>query len=128
MISQHDLTKIFLQQWGKVADEANIKLYSRKWWKSTRTGKSNSYRLSDEGFRFLTSTLGLISYEIQFNDNTDTNAQFIINLEKYIDCPYYLTTNSIIVFSERKSIELSLFTDDINKFLIQKALKHQQNI
>lgn len=128
MISQKDLTKIFLHQWGKTTDEANIKLYSRKWWKSTRTSKSNSYRLSDEGFEFLINTLGLISYEILFNDTTKTNAQFIINLEKYIDCPYYLTSNSVIVFSERKSIELGLFTDDINKFLIQKSLKHQQNI
>ena len=127
MISQNDLTKIFLQQWGKVADDANVKLYLRKWWKSTRVGKDNSYRLSEEGFNFLTRELKLVSYEILF-DNIETNAQFIINLEKYIDCPYYLTSYSVIVFSERKSVELSLFTDDINKFLIQKSLKHQQNI
>lgn len=119
------LTKIFLQQWGKSIDPANVSLYSRKWWQSSRTGK-NSFRLSDEGFDFLTSELELKSYEIPFTEPIDLSPQTIIFLERYIDCPYYLTNQSVTVFSEKKSFELYLFSDDIRKYGLIKAMKERE--
>ena len=49
MITRTALTKIFLQQWGKSTDDANLELYNRRWWQSNRIGKSNAFRLSDDG-------------------------------------------------------------------------------
>ena len=57
MIDRNSLTKIFLQQWGKSIDDANVELYNRKWWQSNRVNKPNAFRLSDEGYEFLTVTL-----------------------------------------------------------------------
>ena len=57
MISRTALTKIFLQQWGKSIDDANVQLFSRKWWQSTRVGKDSAFRLSDEGYEFLVKEL-----------------------------------------------------------------------
>jgi hypothetical protein len=126
MISRDALTKIFLQQWGKSIDDANVKLYGRKWWQSTRTGKDNAFRLSDDGYMFLTSDLDLAAYEIPFTEPIDLSPQTIIFLERYVDCPYYLTNMSITVFSERKSFELMLFSDDIRKFGLIKAMNERQ--
>jgi hypothetical protein len=126
MISRDVLTKIFLQQWGKSIDEANVRLFSRKWWQSTRVNKQSAFRLTDEGFDFLVSTLELKTYEIPFTEPIELSPQTIIFLERYIDCPYYLTSQSITVFSEKKSFELYLFSDDIRKFGLIKAMNERQ--
>jgi len=126
MISRDSLTKIFLQQWGKSTDEANLELYSRKWWQSNRASKQTAFRLSEEGFDFLTLTLDIKMYEVPFTESIELSPQTIIFLERYIDCPYYLTNQSITVFSERKSFELYLFSDDIRKFGLVKAMNERQ--
>lgn len=126
MIPRNALTKIFLQQWGKSTDDANVQLYGRKWWQSNRANKQTAFRLSDEGYEFLAGTLELKEYEIPFTEPIELSPQTIIFLEKYIDCPYYLTNKSITVFSERKSFELMLFSDDIRKFGLVKAMNERQ--
>ncbi len=126
MIERDTLTKIFLKQWGKGIDDTNVKLYSRKWWQSTRVGKQSAFRLSDEGFKFLTDDLDLQSYEVPFTEPIELSPQTIVFLERYMDCPYYLTNQSITVFSERKSFELMLFSDDIRKFGLVKAINERE--
>jgi len=126
MIQKDTYTKIFLQQWGKSFDEANMKLYGHKWWQSNRSNKQTNFRLSLEGFEFLTTELELTCYEIPFTEPIDLSPQTIIFLERYIDCPYFLTNQSISVFSERKSFELMLFSDDIRKFGLIKAINERQ--
>ena len=126
MITRDTLTKIFLQQWGKSTDEVNMKLFSRKWWQSTRVNKQTAFRLSDEGYEFLIKELDLKDYEIPFTEPLELSPQTIVFLERYIDCPYYLTTQSITVFSERKSFELYLFSDDIRKFGLVKAMSERE--
>jgi len=126
MIDRDTLTKIFLQQWGKSIDDANLNMYSRTWWQSNRVNKQNAFRLSDKGFEFLTTELELKSYEVPFTESIELSPQTIIFLERYIDCPYFLTTESITVFSEKKSFELYLFSDDIRKFGLIKAMNERQ--
>jgi hypothetical protein len=126
MITQDALTKIFLQQWGKSTDDANIAIFKRKWWQSNRASKQTALRLSDEGFEFLTTELDLKAYEIPFTEPIELSPQTIIFLERYVDCPYYLTIESITVFTERKSFELMLFSDDIRKFGLIKAMNERE--
>ena len=126
MITRDALTKIFLQQWGKSTDEANFKIYSRKWWQSTRVSKQTAFRLSDEGFEFLVNELDMKSYEIPFTEPIELSPQTIVFLERYVDCPYYLSIESITVFAERKSFELMLFSDDIRKFGLIKAMNERE--
>ena len=120
------LTKIFLQQWGKSTDDANVKLFGRKWWQSNRVGKDNAIRLTEEGFDFLSTELEIKFYDIPFTEPIELSPQTIVFLERYIDCPYYLTNKSITVFSERKSFELYLFSDDIRKFGLIKAMNERE--
>lgn len=132
MISRDSYTKIFLQQWGKSFDTANVEMYGRKWWQTNRASKPNAYRLTEDGFNFLTTDLEIKSYEITFTEPIELSPQTIIFLEKYIDSPYFLTNQSITVFTEKKSFELMLFSDDIRKYGLIKAInereKSQNNI
>ena len=126
MIERDTLTKIFLNQWGKSTDEANLRLYSHKWWQSNRINKKNAFRLSQDGYDFLVNELDLKMYEVPFTEPIELSPQTIIFLERYIDCPYFLTNQSITVFSERKSFELYMFSDDIRKFGLVKAVTERE--
>lgn len=104
----------------------NVKYHMYKWWHST--AKSSGLRLSDEGYDFLTKTLNLEAYEVPFAHDMELNPSVIVFLSKHIECPYLLKYNSVTVFSERKSIELYLFSGDIRRYGLVKAIKAQENL
>lgn len=128
MIDKDTYTKIFLKAWDKSTDDANLRLYKRTWWQNNRTKDSGGLRLTDQGYEFLVGTLELKEYEIPFTEPIEMSPQTIIFLDRFIDCPYYLTNQSITVFSEKKSFELMLFSDDIRKFGIIKAINRLENL
>ena len=131
MISREAYTKIFLKNLERSTDEANVKLHLHRWWKSNRTKKAGGLRLSDEGYSFLIEELQLEEYEIPFNAKIEISPQTIIFFDQFLDCPYYLTTQSLTVFSEKKAFELYMFSDDIRKYGLVKAInsrrKNNQN-
>lgn len=106
----------------KSIDEANVKLHMHKWWQSHRSKTDGGLRLSEEGFNFLTTDCDIQSYSIPFTENIDLSPQVIIFFDRHMDCPYFLTNSAIIVFSERKSFELYMFSDDIRKYGLVKAM------
>jgi hypothetical protein len=125
MISRETYTKIFLQQKEKSVDSANIKHHMYKWWQSHRSKDQGGLRLSDDGFDFLINELELKMYEVPFTEPIELSPQTIIFFDRNMDCPYYLTNQSITVFSERKSFELYMFSDDIRKYGLVKAMNRQ---
>lgn len=125
MISKEIYTKIFLQQNNRSIDAANVKLHLYKWWQSHRSKTEGGLRLSEEGFNFLTTELDLKSYTIPFTDPIDLSPQVIIFFDRHMDCPYFLTNSAIIVFSEKKSFELYMFSDDIRRYGLVKAMNKQ---
>jgi hypothetical protein len=125
MISRETYTKIFLQQKDKSIDSANIKHHMYKWWQSHRSKDQGGLRLSNDGFDFLINELELKMYDVPFTEPIELSPQTIIFFDRNMDCPYYLTNQSITVFSERKSFELYMFSDDIRKYGLVKAMNRQ---
>jgi hypothetical protein len=119
-------TKIFLKQAGQTISEENVRTKMRLWWKNNRTKKEGGLRLTDEGLEFVTQTLELAAYEVPFPLSLDLKPQVIIFLDKFIDCPYYLTEKSITVLSERKCFELYLFNGDVQKYGLTKAMSRKK--
>jgi hypothetical protein len=125
MINKETFTKIFLKEANKSIDTANIKLHLHKWWQSHRNKNSGGLRLTEEGLNFLSNELQIKSYTVPFTEEIDLSPQVIIFFDRHMDCPYFLTNSAIIVFSERKSFELYMFSDDIRKFGLVKAINRQ---
>lgn len=125
MISKETYTKIFLQQKDRSTDSANVKHHLYKWWQSHRSKDVGGLRLSWEGYKFLIEELELQNFEIPFTEPIDLSPQTIIFFDRHMDSPYYLTNQAIVVFSERKSFELMLFSDDIRKYGLVKAMNNQ---
>jgi hypothetical protein len=127
MISREAYTKIFLTSLERSCDDANVQLYQHRWWKSNRTKRGGGLRLSDEGFEFLINELNLIEYEVPFTSRIELSPQTIIFFDQFLDCPYYLTEKSLTVFSEKKSFELYMFSDDIHKYGLIKAMNARKD-
>lgn len=124
-MNKETYTKIFLSSNDQTITEDNVKLHQRRWWMNNRRKLQGGLRLTDEGFKFVREILDVQVYEVPFPVTLDLKAEVILFLDKFIDCPYYLTPVSIFVLSERKNFELHLFAGDVHKYGLIKAMKRK---
>ena len=117
-------TKIFLNELGKAQSNKNVKQYMPLWWMNTRIKDTGGLRLTEEGYNLL-QDINLATYDIPYPREMPLTTQVVIFLDQFIDCPYYLTNRSITVTNERKAVELGLFSGDVRKYGITKAMKRQ---
>jgi hypothetical protein len=124
-MNQDTYTRVFLKNAEMAVTDENVSVYLRKWFMNTRKKAEGGLRLTDDGFDFVKDSLELKLYEVPFPATLDLKPQVILFLDKFIDCPYYLTPESITVLSERKNFELHLFAGDVRQFGLIKAMKRK---
>ena len=115
-------TKIFLKNANISIGENTLKEYMPMWWKNSRSKNFGGLRLTDEGITFIKEKLQLQTYDVPFPNDFNLTTQVIIFLDKYLDTPYYLADDGVIVTNEKKAMELMLFSGDIRKYGLNKAL------
>ena len=120
-------TKIFLKQADKSINEVSVKEHLSLWWQNTRSKEQGGLRLTEEGFRFITEELDLQTYDIPYPLDFELTTNTIIWLDNFIDCPYLLGRKGIVVTNERKALELTLFSGDVRKYGLTKALNNQKS-
>ena len=120
-------TKIFLKQANISIGENTLKEYMPLWWKNSRSKSTGGLRLTDDGITFLKEKLQIQTYDVPFPNDFNLTTQTIIFLDKYIDCPYYLADDGVIVTNEKKAMELMLFSGDIRKYGLNKALSRLES-
>lgn len=118
-------TKLFLRMLGQSISDNNVKAMMPVWWYNTRNKDKGGLRLTDEGFEVL-QKIDIATYDIAFPRDMSLTTQVIIFLDQFIDCPYYLTNRSITVTHEKKAVEITLFSGDLRKYGITKAMKRHQ--
>ena len=118
-------TKLFLKELDKSTNDANVKQYMPLWWKNTRSKDSGGLRLTEAGYEIL-QEIDLATYDIPYPKDMPLTTQVIVFLDQFITCPYYLTNRSIVVTEQKKAVELSLFSGDLRKYGIVKAMKRQE--
>lgn len=121
-------TKIFLQQANLPIDDQTVRTYIIKWWKNPREKLDSGLTLTDEGFRFLIEDLGIKSYTIKFPKGFQFTSQVVLWLDQFLDCPNYYTQKEITIFKEKKAAELMLFSGDVRKYGLAKALARQRSL
>ena len=126
MNSKETYTKIFLKQADIAISETSLKQYMPLWWQNTRGKEIGGLRLTDDGFDFLVEKIDLQMYEVPFPKDFKLTTQTVIFLDRFINCPYYLTPRSIYVTDEKKSMELHLFSGDLRKYGLVKAIERQK--
>ena len=119
-------TKIFLKNADISINPNTLKEYLPMWWKNSRSKDVGGLRLTDKGLDFITKKLDLKTYEVPFPVDFSVTPQTIIFLDRFITCPYFLADDGIIVTNEKKAMELMLFSGDIRKYGISKAMTRQE--
>ena len=120
-------TKVFLKQLGKAVSDVSVAEYMPVWWQNTRSKDQGGLRLTEAGFSMLKDELELAVYTVPFPKDFEYTTNTIIWMDRFIDCPYFLTARDITVTSEKKAIELHLFSGDIKKYGLNKAMSRQKN-
>lgn len=118
-------TKIFLKELGKSYNDLAVKEFMPLWWQNNRSKNTGGLRLTEAGFDILTE-IDLATYDIPYPRDMPLTTQVIIFLDQFIDCPYFLTNRSITVTNEKKAVELTLFSGDLRKYGLTKALSRQK--
>ena len=118
-------TKLILKELGKTFNNSVVAEYMPLWWQNTRQKDKGGLRLTEAGFDALNQA-GITTYNIPFPLDMPLTTQTIIFLDQFIDCPYFLTNKNVTVTNERKAVELTLFSGDIRKYGMSKALKRSE--
>jgi len=119
-------TKIFLKQLDKSVNDVTLKEYIPVWWQNTRVKEQGGLRLTDEGIRVVIEDLQISTYDVPYPVDFSLTTQSILFLDKFIDCPYYMGSRGITVLDEKKALELHLFSGDIRKYGLTKAMNRQK--
>ena len=124
-MNKETYTKVFLKQAEIAISDVTMKEYMSTLWQNTRVKEEGGLRLTDYGLEFLKTKLELATYEIPFPKDFELTTNTIIWLDQFIDCPYWLCKYSIEVTDEKKALELHLFSGDVKKYGLTKALNRQ---
>ena len=76
-------------------------------------------RLTDNGYGHLVTKLDIKNWIIDIRDNELTH-RFLLDLDKFIDCPYYIVKGrwpKIVIFKEQTYFTLALHNKDFESFL-----------
>lgn len=128
MDQKTQLTKILLEQLEISTDQKSLKDWYRLWWVNPRPNNFQSMRLTDRGCEDFEEKLKLKTYKIIFPTPLETvTNQFILDLERFIDGPYFVSRNYIKVFTEKMAIQLVLFSGDLQKYTLAKTMSQKNN-
>ena len=120
-------TKIFLKEAGKSVNESTLQEFMPVWWQNNRSKDKGGLRLTDQGIEFITEEIELTTYEVPFPKDFTMTSNTLVWLDEFIDCPYWIGRHGMIVTNEKKALELHLFSGDVKKYGINKALSKQKN-
>lgn len=119
-------TKTFLKQLNKPIDEELIKHYTSEWWKNPVSKKQGGLRLTDEGFRVIVEDLELQVYEVPYSSKLEFTTRILLWIDNFVKCPYYLGRSRIYVTDEKVALELHLFSGDLEKYGLSKAMARHE--
>ena len=120
-------TKIFLKEASKSVNESTLQEFMPVWWQNNRSKEKGGLRLTDQGMEFITEEIELTTYEVPFPKDFIMTSNTLVWLDEFIDCPYWIGRHGMIVTNEKKALELHLFSGDVKKYGINKALSKQKN-
>ena len=111
-----EITKYVLETLDLPRGEKQVRDYNIAFWQNPRQKAQGGYRLTEFGFEMLTKA-GIKSYEVSYPEkNPFISNKLIIQLDNFIDCPFFLGNKSIMVFGEKMAVQLVLFSGDIQKY------------
>jgi len=116
------LTKLVSEHLGWPADAKSLQKNHAVLWQNPRKKDVGGMRLTEQGYEVFTTQMEMKSYDIDFPKDFTLTNQVMIWLDRFIDGPWHITKKSIVVFKEKTAVQLILFSGDVQKFGLAKAM------
>lgn len=113
------LTKYVAAQHELPTDEKSIKTYTVNWWVNPRQKDIGGLQLTYDGFARMSSCFK--AHKVLFEEPIPYSNKTILQLDNFINCPWFTSDTEIYVFNEKMAVQLVLFNGNINRFLSAKA-------
>lgn len=110
-----ELTSKILEFLNLPNDADNVRKIIPAWWYNTRKKSKGGLRLTKEGFEAFKKA-DIKFYKVRLFEPLNINNQLLLWMDNYIDCPFFLKSEEIYVFSEKMAVQLMLFSGNIHKF------------
>lgn len=107
-------TKIFLECNNIPFSDTEINDYMKLWWYSPREKQIGGLRLTEKGF-LCVQTGDIKYYSIDLKDEITSSKDLLI-LDRFIECPFFLSKKRIYVLTEKIATQLILFSGDFRLF------------
>ena len=120
--TKSQLTKIVSEHLGWPADAKSLQKNHAVLWQNPRKKDIGGMRLTEQGYEVFTTQMEMKSYDIEFPKDFTLTNQVMIWLDRFIDGPWHITKKSIVVFKEKTAVQLILFSGDVQKFGLAKAM------
>ncbi len=103
-----------------------LNMLYRAWWTNWRAAEDRRFRLTENGFKYFQDTADIKFYKVKIPLKFVITNKVIIDLDKFITCPYFLDQEYIYVTTEQVAVQLVLFDGDLNRFGEAKRLTKQR--
>jgi hypothetical protein len=85
-----------------------------QWWFNFRN--NGGMRLTSVGYRAFCEALDIVSYEYNINNPTEFNQHMILDLDRKIQTPYYISATKgipkkVIFFGSKETVMIQLYGD-----------------
>ena len=115
-------TKTFLMLKEQPLHDESIKTAYYTWWQNVREKyQARSLRLTKLGFEWVESC-DIKTYDIKFPAKIIFTPQTYLWLDEFVDCPYFVDKERIVVTMEKMALQLMLFAGDITKYGLARAM------
>ena len=116
-----EIAKYVLGALGKPNDDTYAQKMLPAFWVNPRQKETGGLRLTDSGHEWMQAA-DIKCYKIDLPKEINWTNKLIIQLDQFIDSPFYLTKKAIFVYSEKMAVQLVLFSGNIQKYGIARAM------
>lgn len=115
---QYNFTVEYLKLSREPSDinHETIEKYRKIWWYNIRYKSVGGLRLTNAGLKYITK-YNVEKYIIDFYEPLKISSQVLITLDNLIDCPYYITSESIVVTSHDQCANFALYGNAVDVYI-----------
>lgn len=116
-----EITKYLANAEGLSTEDSFVKRLISTWWQNPRQKEQGGLRLTESGFEMMSKHFN--PHKVKFEEplTAKPSNQFILRLDNFITCPWYITHRAVWVFDDKMAVQLVLFSGNIEKFTTAKA-------
>lgn len=102
-------------------DPAKRHMYHSAWWINPRRKTTGGFRLTENGYNAF-KQLDIEEFKVDLDEKIEWTSQMVLQMDHFVDVPFYLTPETIYVFDSKMAMQLILYAGNLQKYGKARAL------